>query len=165
VRALQRHEYAPAADGLRRLLTDFPTERALLDRAQVYLDLCERELRRRPAAPQTIEERLTAATAALNNGDDDEAETLAHGVLSESPEHDLALYLLAAVYGRRGNRSQALDLLRRAMHVSPDIRAQARHDADFEILREMHEFQELLDSPAGSSGPNGRRLRRGRPER
>ena len=37
----------------------------------VYLALCERELARRPVEPRTTEERLTAATAALNNGDDD----------------------------------------------------------------------------------------------
>ena len=43
-------------------------ERALLDRVRVYLDLCERELRSRAPEPRSIEERLTAATAALNDG-------------------------------------------------------------------------------------------------
>src|SRR6185295_9137717 len=42
--ALQRHDYSGAANSFRTLLDRFPSERALLDRARVYLDLCEREL-------------------------------------------------------------------------------------------------------------------------
>ena len=69
----------------------FPSERALLDRVRVYLDLCERELRRKPPAPKTVEERLTAATAALNDGDEDRADALARSVVSDDADQDLAL--------------------------------------------------------------------------
>ena len=150
VRDLQRHKYQDAAKRLRTLLTSFPTERALLDRVRVYLDLCNRELQRQPAAPRTLEERLTLATAALNNGEDAAAEKLALEVLKATPDHDLALYLLAAVYARRGETDAALERLQRALLVSPDVRAQAKHDADFETLRPLRAFQEMLDAP-----PNG----------
>src|SRR4029453_18503656 len=66
--ALQRHAYGEAADIFRTITTKFPGERALLERVRVYLDLCERELRRKPPAPKTVEERLTAATAAPKAG-------------------------------------------------------------------------------------------------
>ncbi len=127
----------------------------------MYLDLCDRELRKKPVAPATVEERLTAATAALNNGDDQTAEKLARAVLSEWPEHDLALYLVAAVRAREGDSGGALELLRRAAQVSPDISAQARHDADFEPLRRLPEFQQLLDAAGGHNGQSaGGRTRR-----
>ena len=166
--ALQRHDYSPAARQFQTLLTRFPAERALTERSRVYLALCERELARRPVAPKTIEERLTAATAALNNEDDPQAERLVRAVLDEAPRHELALYLLAAIEARRGARESALTLLIRAFAVSPEIRAQARHDLDFETLRDLDAFRQLLEAPVvrESQGlTNHRRGRRLRAER
>ena len=163
--ALQQHDYSAAARQFQTLLTRFPGERALADRSRVYLALCERELARRPVPPQTIEERLTAATAALNNDDDADAEELVRAVLDEAPRHELALYLLAAIEARRGARESALSLLTRALDVSPEIRAQARHDLDFETLRDLEAFHQLLEAPivresqALTSQRRGRRVR------
>ena len=141
--ALQRHDYARAAATFRQLLQDFRGEGALADRARVYLGLCERELASRPAAPRNAEERLTAATAALNNDDDREAERLVRFVLAEDPEHDLALYLLATVEARRGAVDAALQYLSQAVAVSPEAGAQARHDPDFRVLQGTELFEEL----------------------
>ena len=145
--ALQRHDYQRATNGFNSLIDRFPGERALLERTRVYLALCERELQRRPPAPRTVEERLTAATAALNNDDDAMAERLVKSVLSDDERHDLALYLMAAIEARRGDADKALAFLRQAVGVSPEVRAQARHDADFEILRGSDAFQALIDPP------------------
>jgi len=143
--SLQRHEYTGAQDVLQRLLDEFPSERALADRARVYLELCQRELAARATVPQTIEERLTAATAALNNDLDADAEQLARLVLAQEPEHDLALYLLATVEARRGKAEAALQYLSQAVAVSPEAGAQARHDPDFEILHGSALFEELTE--------------------
>jgi tetratricopeptide (TPR) repeat protein len=148
--ALQRHEYLPAAEGFRSLLSRFPGERALLDRARVYLGLCERELLRHPSQPMTAEERLTAATAALNNGDEGRAEGLVRTVLAEDPGRDLALYLSAAICARRGRRDEALDHLRRAIAASPDVAAQAALDPDFDGLRDLQAFQSLTETPTAA---------------
>ena len=166
MQALQQHAFAQAAEQFRSLLDNFPAERGLRDRSQVYLSLCERELKRQPAAPRTVEERLTAATAALNDGDDETAERLARSVLDDVKGQDLALYLLAAVEARRGASENALEWLARAIDASPEIRAQARHDADFEELRGLDAFRQLIELPANHAGANGRRPRaRGRPDR
>lgn len=151
--ALQRHQYRPAADSFHALIARFPGERALLDRARVYADLCERELGRRPVQAVTAEERLTLATAALNDGDEARAETFVTAVLSEHPEQDLALYLSAAIHARRGHHEEALAQLRQAIAVSPDVAAQATLDADFDALHDSEAFQALTES----SGPMSRR--------
>jgi thioredoxin-like negative regulator of GroEL len=158
--AVHRHAFRQAADRFRQLLERFPDERAVLDRARVYLDLCERELAQNPSDPRTVEERLTGATAALNNGNEGLAAELAGSVLADVPEHDLALYLMAAVSSRRGEAQEALGYLTRAVSSSPEVRAQARHDADFEALHQLEAFQALIDAPMGSSLPlRPRRLR------
>jgi tetratricopeptide (TPR) repeat protein len=159
--ALQRHKYGDASDGFRSILQQFPNERGLRDRSQVYLDLCDRELRRVPTAPLSLEERLTAATAALNDEDEAQAEALARTVLRESPQHDLAMYLIAAVAARRGDHDEALDWLSKAVASNPELRAQVRHDEDFGVLREIDAFRQLLEK----SVDPGRGTRRGRSER
>ena len=156
MRALQRHDYERAREAFQQLLTAFPSERALVERVRVFLELCERELRTSPV-PANVEERVTLATAALNDGNDSLAERLAGQVLDEIADHDLALYILAAVGSRRGDTTTALAYLRRAVHVSPDISAQARHDADFAELRDAPEFRSIVEpSAARGSAVEGR---------
>lgn len=161
--ALQRKDYRAAARTFQDLLERFSGERALLDRVRVYLDLCERELRRQPPNPTTIEERLTAATAALNNEDDRSAESLARSVLAEQPDQDLAIYLLAAVEARRESIDAALELLARAISLSPEAGQQARYDPDFDALHDSELFWKLTDkklAPAAGGGPLARKLKR-----
>ena len=160
MQALQSHDYSAARAVFRAVQTSYPRESALCERAIVYAALCERELARRPTEPRTIEERLTAATAALNNADETRAEALAEEVLKAAPQHDLALYLLAAVAARRGNADVALARLARALAVNPEIRAQARHDADFEDLRDLAAFRDLMDAPIPPNSDGRPRRRR-----
>jgi len=165
--AMQRHAYADAARAFQGVLMGFPAERALSERAKVYLALCEREANRKPVAPRTIEERLTAATAALNNESDAEAEELARSVLGDDPKHDLALYLLAAVHARRGDTTEALSLLGKVLALTPEASAQARADDDFTNLHDFDEFWTMTEAPATSAttAPASRRKGRTRGER
>jgi len=150
IRTVQRHDYERGAEAFRELIEKFPDERALLERARVYVELCRRELKQK--APQTVEERMTAATAALNDDDDRTAERLAREILAEQPRHDLALYLLAAVEVRRGAHAEALGFLRQAVAISPEAGAQARLDADFDSLREDETFRRLTAQPEDDAG-------------
>lgn len=158
--AMQRHAYADAARAFQGILMGFPGERALVERTRVYLCLCEREVNRRPVAPKTLEERLTSATAALNNGNDADAAELARSVLGDDPKHDLALYLLAAIHARKGDLDEALSLLAKVLAITPEASAQARADADFAGLHELEAFWTLTEPPATPAGP--RRARRAR---
>jgi cytochrome c-type biogenesis protein CcmH/NrfG len=161
--AMQRHAYLDAARAFQCVLMGFAGERALAERAKVYLALCEREANRRPVNPRTLEERLTAATAALNNGEDAEAEELARSVLGDDPKHDLALYLLAAIHARRGDNIEALTLLAKVMAITPEAAAQARADEDFADLHDMDDFRAMTEPPALPAQP--RRSRRARTDR
>jgi tetratricopeptide (TPR) repeat protein len=159
--ALQRHGYAEATEAFTALMGQFPNEQGLLDRARVYLEVCRRSLDGQAPDPQTAEERLTAATAALNNGDESRAESLSMSVLADNPADDLALYLLATIDIRRGMTDAAMTHLAEAIAVDPEAASQARQDADFKPLHGDEAFQELTRPPAPTGG---RRARRGAPE-
>ena len=161
--ALQKKDYQQALTLFQQLLDRFPGERTLADRSRVYIDLCHRELARRPSTPRTIEERLMSATLALNNREDSEAERLARSVLDETADHDLARYLLAVVAARRNQADAALAHLEVAVRSNAEVRVQARLDDDFAALRTLEGFLALtepLTSPLAQ-----RRARRGRMDR
>ena len=152
--ALQRHDYKTASTTFEMILSQFPNEGFLVDRARVYLELAARELRRRPADSGNIEERLTAATLALNNHNDVEAARLATDVLNEDRAQDLAEYLLAVVASRGGDVETALAHLRNAIRLNPECRLQARQDEEFDPLMDSDDFHALIEPPTASAAPS-----------
>jgi tetratricopeptide (TPR) repeat protein len=142
---LQRHNYSAAKAAFQKLLDMFPNEGFLTDRARVYLNLAERELQKRPAS--SVEERLTAATAALNNNDDAEAGRLAESAYRDDKSQDLAVYLLAIVAARQGRTEDALAHIKKAIEINPESRVQARQDEEFDILLDLDEFHTLTEAP------------------
>lgn len=148
VAALQRREFSVAAQRFREVLERYPEERELHERARLYLRVCERQLEpREPAGPRTPEERVFAATLALNAGREDEAAEHLTQVLTEDPAHGTAHYMLAIVHARKGDAAQALSHLARAVELDPDHRALARREADFDGLRQDPAFQALVEPP------------------
>jgi tetratricopeptide (TPR) repeat protein len=147
VRALQRHDFAAAADSLRGVIQSYPGERELVERARLYLQVCERETARRPSGPQTPSEAVYAATVALNAGDVDGA--LAHlaKALERAPESDHAHYIMAVALTDKGDTSLALGHLRQAISLNPDNRSVALQDPDLSGLHGLEAFLQALEPP------------------
>ena len=150
VRGLQRHDYEAAAAAFRSVLERYPEERELHERARLYLRVCERETARRPATPQTPQERVYAATVALNAGDHAGAMEHLRRALEGSPDSDHAHYIMAVALAGQGDVESSLEHLRRAVTLNPDNRALARQDPDLDNVRDHDGFRELLESPAAS---------------
>lgn len=148
VQALQRHDYQGAAGYFRTVLERYPEERELLERARLYLRVCERETARQPPSPRTPSERVYAATVALNSGDQSTALDHLQRALSEDPEHDHAHYTMAVTLGSRGQVDEALEYLKNAIGLNPENRALARQDPDLEPLRVHDRFPAILETPA-----------------
>ena len=151
VQALQRHDFQAAAGFFRTVLDRYPEERELLERARLYLRVCERETERQRPAPKTPSERVYAATVALNSGDHNGALDHLQRALSDDPESDHAHYIMAVALGMRQRTAEAFDHLRQAIALNPDNRTLARQDPDLEALRDHPSFKDALDTPAAPS--------------
>jgi tetratricopeptide (TPR) repeat protein len=162
VEALQRRDFWTAADRFREVLDRYPEERDLHERVRLYLKLCERQAAPRDAVPTTPEERIFAATLALNAGSADRALEHLRRVDEEAPENDHGQYMLAVVYAHRGDTHAALAHLTRAIELNPENRALARQDPDLEAIRSDEGFRAVLDTASPSAG---RRRVRPRPLR
>ena len=147
LQALQRRDFAASADALRTVIERYPDERELLERARLYLKVCERELEPKEPAPKTADEWVYAATVALNQGD--EANALLHlqRALAADARHDHAHYMMAVASARRSDVNAALDHLRRAVALNPENRSIARQDPELETLRDAPAFKAALDTP------------------
>jgi len=145
--ALQRHEYQRAADLLESVLTQYAEERELHERVRLYLNICRRHAAPREAAPSTVDERLYAATLAINGGQYDQAIAHLRLVRDEDPDNDHALYMLAVAHAQRGEPAEAVAHLERAIALNPDNRGLARTDPDLEPLRGDDAFRAALEAP------------------
>jgi tetratricopeptide (TPR) repeat protein len=146
--ALQRHAYAEAASLLESVLRQYPEEKELHERVRLYLNICQRQATQREAAPQSIDERLYAATLAINGGQYDQAIAHLRLVRDEDPDNDHALYMLAVAHAQRGEHAEAVAHLERAIALNHENRALARTDPDLEPLREDDAFRAALESPS-----------------
>ncbi|MEO6212878.1 MAG: tetratricopeptide repeat protein [Vicinamibacterales bacterium] len=149
VQGLQRHDFAGAAELFRTVIERYPEERELLERARLYLRVCERETARNSPPPETPAEQVYAATVSLNAGDHVTALHHLQRAVTADPDNDHAHYIMASALSMRGRLDEALEHLHRAVELNPDNRSQARQDPDLESLRHLDSFRAILDAPVG----------------
>jgi tetratricopeptide (TPR) repeat protein len=157
--ALQRHAYPQATHLLESVLRQYPEERELHERVRLYLNICQRQATHREAAPQTIDERLYAATLAINGGQYDQAIAHLRLVRDEDPDNDHAIYMLAVAHAQRDEHAEAVAHLERAIALNPENRALARNDPDLEPLRDDDAFRAALEAPSGPRSVSRRPLK------
>src|SRR4029077_4644040 len=146
--ALQRHAYQQAASLLESVLRQYPEEKELHERVRLYLNICQRHATQREAAPQTIDERLYAATLAINGGQYDQAIAHLRLARAEEPDNDHAIYMLAVAHAQRDEHAEAVAHLERAIALNPENRALARNDPDLEPLHDDESFRATIEAPS-----------------
>jgi outer membrane protein assembly factor BamD (BamD/ComL family) len=156
--ALQRHAYDEAASLFESVLRQFPDEKELLERVRLYLNVCQRQSTPKQSTPETVDERLYAATLAINGGQYDQAIAHLRLVRDEDPDNDHALYMLAVAHAQRDEHAEAVAHLERAIALNPENRALARTDPDLEPLRDDDAFRAALEAPP--SAPRSSALKR-----
>ena len=147
LKALQRKNYDGATTAFRTVLEEFPEEHELHDRARLYLNVCERETGPKAKAPRSVDERILAATLALNRRDVDEALSLLGKTASSHPKHDHIQYMLALAHALRNDVETAAEHLERAIALNPGNRLQAKQEPDFDSIRGAQPFLDAIKTP------------------
>jgi tetratricopeptide (TPR) repeat protein len=155
--ALQRHDYRGAAELFESVLRHYPEEKELHERVRLYLNICQRQAAPREASPQTVNERLYAATLAINGGQYDQAIAHLRLVRDEDPDNDHALYMLAVAHAQRDEPAEAVAHLERAIALNPENRGLARNDPDLEPLHDDEAFRAALEARSATRPIDPRR--------
>jgi tetratricopeptide (TPR) repeat protein len=139
---MQEGKFEKARVLLDKIVPDAPPE--ILERARVYLVVCERNSRATDLSFKTPEEQYDYAVSLLNNGAYEEARDQFEAILGKSPRADFAHYGMALLSSITGQAEEALDHLTRAIEINPANRIQARSDPDFVDMADDPRFTELL---------------------
>ena len=144
VKALQRKNYNAAAATFQQLLAEYPEERELHERAQLYLNVCERQAQPQEKAPRSVDARKLAATVALKRREVDKALSLLKSAASSHSGDDHLQYMLALAHALRADAAASATHLKRAIELNPDNRVQARQEQDFDAVRDDEAILALL---------------------
>lgn len=139
---MQEGRYEKARTLLEKIVPDAPPE--ILERARVYLTVCERNSRSSDLKFSTPEERYDYAVSLLNSGSFEDARDQFEAILADSPRADFAHYGMALLSSITGQAEEALEHLSRAIEMNPANRIQARSDPDFVDMADDPRFTELL---------------------
>ena len=145
VAALQKKRIEEAERNFLNLIQKYSEEKELVDRARVYLAVCERQKKAARPPLTEPEDFYYAAVFEKNRGNVLEAiEHLKRAVRKNGEGH--VDFLLACCYAQSGEHGTALEHLKKAIEEDQRHRFLARHDRDFDPVRDSPEFQELLAS-------------------
>lgn len=143
--ALQKRKFDEAERNFLDLIQKYAGEKELVDRARVYLAICERQ--KKAAGPALVEPEDFYYAALLEKNRGNVLEAIEH--LKQAARKNgggRVDFLLACCFALNGEAETAVEHLRRAIEEDQRHLFLARHDKDFDSVRHSPEFQELLAS-------------------
>lgn len=141
-RYFNHQNYAKAKGLFKKALIG--ASREVAERARVHINLCEQKLAKPAPSPKAAADYYNLGVAELN------ARSLALAIdhLSKAnkaaPNRDEIRYALAAGYALQGNIELAFEHLKAAVELRPENRFLARHDEDFEPLRDDPRYRSVI---------------------
>jgi Tfp pilus assembly protein PilF len=106
--------------------------------------VCERESGPSKKAPRTVNERILAATLALNRHDAEGALALLRSASVAHPDNDYIQYMLALGHALRSDADSAAQHLIEAIKLNPENRLQANQEPDFDAIRKAQPFLDAI---------------------
>ncbi|HEU5179521.1 MAG TPA: tetratricopeptide repeat protein [Candidatus Polarisedimenticolia bacterium] len=141
---LRRKDYSAATEAFEKVLSTYPDEKEMADRCRVYLTICRREVADKTLPLKKAEDYYYQAVFESNRQHYDAALSHLDKALKMEPGDERILYATASTAALKGEREQALSMLKEAIQANPQNRIAAQHDPDFEPLRDDDAFIDLV---------------------
>lgn len=141
VNAFHKREFGRAKELLKSFTAKFTSETELVDRAHIYLKICESESQKKEPPLKTFDDYYQHSIFFLNQGNQDEALKLLEKAREMKPKEGKILYLMADVYFLKGDTEKCLEYLRKAIQIDKFFSTLAQNESDFEPLWEDKKFK------------------------
>ncbi len=145
VHELNRGAFDDAKAKFKEIVDKYPEERALRERAAMYMRICEKSAGKHQQRLKDPDEFFNVGVFHLNNEEYDEAIKYFEKALSFDAKNDKVQYEMAAAHALKGNREESLNFLKTAIKLKPQNRIRAKMDADFDSLRTDAEFISFIE--------------------
>lgn len=142
-----RGRFGEARLQFRTLIEKYANVSEVTARARTYLAIAESRLRTEVTLPRDADSLYDRGVIELNRGEYVAAQEMFERALKREPEAAHIHYGLAATRARLGSVETALESLRRALELQPNLRLRAQHDLDLSLLRNDPEFERMVFAP------------------
>lgn len=144
MQALQKQNYPEARGHFEAVLEGHAQEKEILDRARIYIRICNGLTEKRDYSPRRPEDYFYMGVMKSNDADYDEAVKWFGKALENTPKDERVHYVMASTLALKGERREALEHLKQAIELNATNRIYARNDPDFEALHEEDDFENLV---------------------
>ncbi|MFQ6038151.1 MAG: tetratricopeptide repeat protein [Candidatus Aminicenantales bacterium] len=141
MKVFRKGDYARAAQELKAFIEEHKAEKEIVDRAKMYLAVCERRKKKETVPLKSFDDHYQYAVFLLNAGDYKQALRLLDKAAELRPKEVKPLYMKALLYARTGEVEKSLESLKEAVHRDKFFGILAQNEADFEPLREDKRFK------------------------
>ncbi len=143
IELLQQREFTQAEAQFEKLLAGFPEIKNLVDRARIYIALCQKQRKQAPEL-EGFDDFYNHGVYLSNRGDYTEALQHLSKALEFEPQSPKVHYSIASVLCLQGEREPSLDALRISIELDESIRIYAKNDPDFQRLQGDPDFNQLV---------------------
>ncbi|MBC7350681.1 MAG: tetratricopeptide repeat protein [Candidatus Aminicenantes bacterium] len=144
IKDFRKGDHYKALASFRELLEKYPEEHELVDRAKVYMTICERGTKKESIAPRHLEDYLFYAQMKINQSDFPGALKLLEKALEYKREEARVYYLMATAYVQGGQAEEGLEALKKALQKDKSLAVMAQNEPDFEPIWEDKRFKVLV---------------------
>lgn len=144
IKDFRKNDYDKALVSFKELIANYPEEHELVDRARVYISICERGSKKESISPRNIEDYLFYAQMRINQGDYQGALKLLEKALELKREEARVHYLMATAYVQAGQVEEGLEALKKALQKDKSLAVMAQNEPDFESIWEDKRFKVLV---------------------
>jgi predicted Zn-dependent protease len=135
-------------DRAQELLTSFlekyDTEKELVDRAQLYLQITQEKGKKETISLKSEDDYIHYSVYKINSGDYEEALKLLEKAMGMTENEARINYLMANALIHQGKAEEALECLRKAFQKDKFYRILAQNEVEFEPLWEDKKFKLLV---------------------
>lgn len=144
IKLIYQKDFKKARSAFKSIIESYPGEAEILARTRSYLQICEREETARRKAVTSTNDTYALGVMEHNQGNFDGAIAHFREALESRRDSEYIYYSLAASLAMKGDASEAIQTLRKAIELNEDNRIYAKNDSDFTSLHSNKDFTGLI---------------------
>lgn len=140
MKLFHKGNFQKAVESLQAFLEKHSSEKELVDRVKIYLNICEKRLKNENIILKSFEDYYQFGVYKLNKHEFSEALKAFEKALEMHPKEGKVMYSIANVYHKMGQNDECLEFLMRAVKTDKFFSILARNELDFEDLHDDKKF-------------------------
>lgn len=141
MKTFRKGDVSKAATQLEEFIAKYDSEKELIDRARLYLEICKQRKEKSSVPMKSYEDYLQHGVYSLNAGDYEKALKLFQQAAEINPKEGKVFYLMANAHCLLGEEDKCMESLKKAINMDKFYKILAQNEVGFESLREDKKFK------------------------